>query len=116
MASVTQCKCAGIGYRNNGDGRSMGLLVTAPTTRPQPEPGATTTQVNRKEEQKMDQIFPQTIFVALAGSGDDAYLSISKTEIEAIMSTDDENQAMVAEYLLVSLRHRAISKTVVNAK
>lgn len=78
--------------------------------------GATTTQVNRKGEQKMDQIFPQTIFVALAGSGDDAYLSISKTEIEAIMSTDDENQAMVAEYLLVSLRHRAISKTVVNAK
>ncbi len=63
----------------------------------------------------MEDKFPQTVFLSEAGSGEDAYLSASKTEEEAIKVTDDESTALVAEYKLIAVRKRQISTSVIDA-
>ena len=60
--------------------------------------------------------FPKTIFVSVAGSGENEYLNAAETEQEAIKATDDEKTAFVAEYQFVSKRKRSIVITVEDAK
>lgn len=64
----------------------------------------------------MEDMFPDTVYLSQAGSGDDAYLNASKTETEAIKATDEETSAVVAEYRLVKVRHRAIVTTIEDAE
>jgi hypothetical protein len=59
--------------------------------------------------------FPKTIFVSIAGSGEDEYLSACDTEESAIKSTDNGETGTVAEYELVTTRKRRIAVSVVDA-
>jgi hypothetical protein len=59
--------------------------------------------------------FPETLYISECGSGDDAYLGAAETEREAIKATDDEIEALVAEYKLVAVRNRKIESSVVDA-
>ena len=60
--------------------------------------------------------FPKTIFVSVAGSGENEYLNAAETEQEAIKATDHGKTAFVAEYQLVSKRKRSSVITVEDAK
>ena len=59
--------------------------------------------------------FPQELYVTIEDTGgDDEWLSVSKTKVEAVETTsnDQEDGVQVATYQLVSIRKMKVSKTV----
>lgn len=59
--------------------------------------------------------FPQELYVTIEDTGgDDEWLSVSKTKVEAVETTsnDQEDGVKVATYQLVSIRKMKVSKTV----
>ena len=63
----------------------------------------------------MEEKVPETMFLSVCGSGEDEWLSASKTEADAVKNTDDEDVALVGEYKLVAVRNRRIVTSVVDA-
>jgi len=64
---------------------------------------------------RVNESFPKTVFISIAGSGENSYLSASETEKEAIAATDDGLHAEVAEYRRVSIRKRQLHTAVIDA-